>query len=137
MKRQELILLFVRKMRKGALNDFAKSIGCNKIAYAHHKDDMIETMFLSLIYEGRFHCFSPVTYLDKMELTVIRPLMYVPEADVIGFTKKYELPVAKSKCPVDGHTKREYVKNIVKQLNKENPGCKERFFRAVLNKGFD
>lgn len=125
------------KMRKGALNDFAKSIGCNKIAYAHHKDDMIETMFLSLIYEGRFHCFSPVTYLDKMELTVIRPLMYVPEADVIGFTKKYELPVAKSKCPVDGHTKREYVKNIVKQLNKENPGCKERFFRAVLNKGFD
>jgi hypothetical protein len=125
------------KMRKGALNDFAKSIGCNKIAYAHHKDDMIETMFLSLIYEGRFHCFSPVTYLDKMELTVIRPLMYVPEADVIGFTKKYVLPVAKSKCPVDGHTKREYVKNIVKQLNKENPGCKERFFRAVLNKGFD
>ena len=76
-------------------------------------------------------------YLDKMELTVIRPLMYVPEADVIGFTNKYELPVAKSKCPVDGHTKREYVKNIVKQLNKENPGCKERFFRAVLNKGFD
>ena len=125
------------KMRKGALNDYAKSIGCNKIAYAHHKDDMIETMFLSLIYEGRFHCFSPVTYLDKMELTVIRPLMYVPEADVIGFTNKYELPVAKSKCPVDGHTKREYVKNIVKQLNKENPGCKERFFRAVLNKGFD
>ena len=53
------------KMRKGALNDFAKSIRCNKIAYAHHKDDMIETMFLSLIYEGRFHCFSPVTYLDK------------------------------------------------------------------------
>lgn len=125
------------KMRKGALNDFAKSIGCNKIAYAHHKDDMIETMFLSLIYEGRFHCFSPVTYLDKMELTVIRPLMYVPEADIIGFTNKYELPVAKSKCPVDGHTKREYVKNMVKQLNKENPGCKERFFRAVLNKGFD
>ena len=67
------------KILKGALNDFAKSIGCNKIAYAHHKDDMIETMFLSLIYEGRFHCFSPVTYLDKMELTVIRPLMYVPK----------------------------------------------------------
>ena len=99
--------------------------------------DSLTLLFLSLIYEGRFHCFSPVTYLDKMELTVIRPLMYVPEADIIGFTNKYELPVAKSKCPVDGHTKREYVKNMVKQLNKENPGCKERFFRAVLNKGFD
>lgn len=125
------------KMRKGALNEFAKSIGCNKIAYAHHKDDLIETMFLSLIYEGRFHCFSPVTYLDRMDLTVIRPLMYVPEMDVIGFANKYELPVAKSKCPVDGHTKREYVKNLVSRLTSENPGCKERFFRAILNGGFN
>ena len=103
------------------------------IAYAHHKDDIIETMFLSLIYEGRFHCFSPVTYLDKKRLTVIRPLMYVPEMDVIGFAKRYELPVAKNRCPVDGHTKREYVKNLVRQLVKENPGCKERFFTAIMN----
>ena len=125
------------KMRKGSLNDVAKQLGCNKIAYAHHKDDMVETMFLSLIYEGRFHCFSPVTYLDRMDLTVIRPLMYVPEADVIGFSNKYNLPVAKNACPVDGHTKREYVKNLVKQLNKENPGCKERFFRAILNGSFN
>lgn len=124
------------KMRKGSLNEYAKKLGCNKIAYAHHKDDLIETMFLSLIYEGRFHCFAPVTYLDRMDLTVIRPLMYVPEMDVIGFTNKYELPVAKSKCPVDGHTKREYVKQLVRQLNEENPGCKERFFRAILNGGF-
>lgn len=121
------------KMRKGSLNEVAKKLGCNKIAYAHHKDDMIETMFLSLIYEGRFHCFSPVTYLDRMDLTVIRPLMYVPEMDVIGFSKKYELPVAKSKCPVDGHTKREYVKQLIRKLNEENPGCKERFFRALVN----
>ncbi len=125
------------KMRKGSLNDFAKELGCNKIAYAHHKDDMIETMFLSLIYEGRFHCFSPVTYLDRMDLTVIRPLMYVPEMDVIGFSNKYELPIAKNPCPVDGHTKREYVKNLVRQLNQENPDCKQRFFRAVLEKGFN
>ena len=123
-------------MRKGALNETAKKLGCNKIAYAHHCDDMIETMFLSLIYEGRFHCFSPVTYLDRMGLTVIRPLMYTPEADVIGFSRKYELPIAKNPCPVDGHTKREYVKNLVKQLNKENPGCKARFFRALLNGSF-
>ena len=93
----------------------------------------LQTMFLSLIYEGRFHCFSPVTYLDKKRLTVIRPLMYVPEMDVIGFAKRYELPVAKNRCPVDGHTKREYVKNLVRQLVKENPGCKERFFTAIMN----
>ena len=67
------------KMRKGSLNDKAKELGCNKTAFAHHKDDIIETMLLSLIYEGRFHSFKPVTYLDRMDLTLIRPLMYVPE----------------------------------------------------------
>ena len=81
------------KMRKGALNDAAKEMGCNKIAYAHHKDDIIETMLLSLIFEGRFHSFSPKTYLDRMDLTVIRPMMYVDEIDVIGFQNKYELPI--------------------------------------------
>ena len=121
------------KMRKGSLNEVAKEQGCNKVAYAHHKDDMIETMFLSLIYEGRFHCFSPVTHLDRIGLTLIRPMMYVPEKDVIGFSKKYNLPIAKNPCPVDGHTKREYIKNLVKQLGRENPGCKDRFFRAILD----
>ncbi|MBE5957928.1 MAG: tRNA 2-thiocytidine(32) synthetase TtcA [Lachnospiraceae bacterium] len=121
------------KMRKGALNEVAKENGCNKVAFAHHKDDMIETMFLSLIYEGRFHCFSPVTHLERIGLTLIRPLMYVTEKDVIGFANKYKLPIAKNPCPVDGHTKREYVKNLVKQLNHENPGSKDRFFRAILD----
>ena len=72
-------------MRKGALNQAVKEIGCNKIAYAHHKDDIIETMILSLFFEGRFYSFSPKTYLDRMDLTVIRPIMFVDEADVIVF----------------------------------------------------
>lgn len=121
------------KMRKGALNDAVKEMGCNKVAYAHHKDDIIETMLLSLIFEGRFHSFSPKTYLDRMDLTVIRPLMYVDEMDVIGFQHKYELPVAKSRCPIDGLTKREYAKDLVKQLNSEHPGAKNRMFTAILN----
>ena len=125
------------KMRKGSLNDLAKSLGCNKIAYAHHKDDIIETMLMSLIYEGRFHSFKPVTYLDRMDLTLIRPMMYIPEADVKGFDRKYNLPVEKNTCPIDGHTKREYTKKLVKQLEKDNKGCKDRFFTAILNKGFD
>lgn len=119
------------KMRKGALNEAIKREGCNKVAYAHHKDDVVETMLLSLIFEGRFHTFSPVTYLDRMDLTVIRPLMYMNEMDVIGFVHKYEVPVVKSPCPADGHTKREYVKTLLKQLNQENPGIKERMFTAV------
>ena len=87
------------KMRKGALNQSAKSFGCNTVAYAHHRDDIIETMLLSLIYEGRFHTFSPKTYLDRTELSVIRPLMYVTEAEVIGFKNKYQLPVCKNPVP--------------------------------------
>ncbi len=119
------------KMRKGALNDTIKAAGCNKVAYAHHKDDVVETMLMSLIFEGRFHTFSPVTYLDRTELTVIRPLLYMNEADVIGFVNKYDVPVVKSPCPADGHTKREYVKNLLKQLNQENPGVKERMFTSI------
>lgn len=121
------------KMRKGALNDAMKSLGCNKIAYAHHKDDVVVTMLMSLIFEGRFHTFSPITYLDRMELTVIRPLMYVNEADVKGFVNKYEVPVVKSPCPADGYTKREYVNELLAQLNRENPGVKERMFSAIVN----
>ncbi len=121
------------KMRKGALNDAIKAAGCNKVAYAHHKDDVVETMLMSLIFEGRFHTFSPVTYLDRTDLTVIRPLMYMNEADVIGFVNKYNVPVVKSPCPADGNTKREYVKQLLRNLNLENPGVKERMFTAIQN----
>lgn len=119
------------KMRKGALNNAIREAGCNKVAYAHHKDDVVETMLLSLIFEGRFHTFSPVTYLDRTGLTVIRPLIYMQEADVIGFVNKYHVPVVKSPCPADGHTKREYAKQLLRQLNLETPGVKERLFTAI------
>ena len=119
------------KMRKGALNETAKQLGCNKIAYAHHRDDLIETMLLSLNYEGRFYAFSPKTFLDRTELTVIRPMIYVSEADVIGFKNRFSLPVCKNPCPVDGKTKREYVKQLTKQLNLQAPGVKERLFHAI------
>ena len=121
------------KMRKGALNTKMKELGCNKVAYAHHKDDIVVTMLMSLIFEGRFHTFRPVTYLDRMDMTVIRPLMYMQEADVIGFVNKNKLPVAKSACPADGYTKRKYAEDLLKRLNQENPGVKERMFTAVCN----
>ena len=120
------------KMRKGALNEAVKKLGCNKVAYAHHKDDIVETMILSLIFEGRFHSFSPKSYLDRMDLTVIRPMMYVNEADVIGFQRKYDLPVEKSRCPVDGLTKRQYAKDLIHQLELDHPGAKQRMFTAII-----
>lgn len=119
------------KMRKGALNDAIKAAGCNKVAYAHHKDDVVETMMMSLIYEGRFHTFSPVTYLDRTGITVIRPLIYMTEAEVIGFVNKNNVPVVKSPCPADGYTKREYVKELLRDINKETPGVKSRMFTAI------
>lgn len=125
------------KLRKGALNDAARRLGCNKVAYAHHKDDIIETMMLSLIFEGRFHSFSPKTYLDKTGLTVIRPMMYLSEADVIGFKNKMDLPIVKNPCPVDGHTKRQYAKDLLRQMNLDHPGVKDRMFTAIVNGNID
>lgn len=121
------------KMRKGSFNEEAKKLGCNKSAYAHHRDDVIETMLLSLIYEGRYYTFSPVTYLDRMDITLIRPLLYVNEADIIGFKNLYDLPVKKNPCPADGYTKREYAKNLIHQLNEDSPGVTDRLFHAVID----
>ena len=133
-KGEKSLCALCAKLRKGALNDTVRKLGCNKVAYAHHRDDMIETMLMSLIYEGRFHSFDPVTHLDKTGLTVIRPMIYVPEAEVIGFAKKYPLPIVKNPCPMDGHTRREYVKNLLRQINRENPGAKERMFHALMER---
>ena len=119
------------KMRKGALNEAALSMGCNKVAYGHHRQDVAETLLLSLIYEGRIHTFSPVTFLDRTGITVIRPLLYIDEADIIGFKNKMDLPVMGKVCPADGYTKREYAKDLLKQLNHDNPGVTERIFTAI------
>lgn len=119
------------KMRKGAFNEKAKELGCNKSAYAHHMDDVIETLMMSLIYEGRFHTFSPITYLDRSDITLIRPMLYMHECDVKSFVKRYNVPVVKNACPVDGYTKREYIKNLIKKLNEENPGLPGRLFHSI------
>ena len=120
------------KMRKGALNNFAKELGCNKIAYAHHKDDFIETMLLSLLYEGQFFSFPPVKYFEEADITVIRPLIYILEKDIIGFQNKMNLQSVKNPCPFDKNTKRESVKKLLHQIQKENPQAKEKMFNAIM-----
>ena len=120
------------KMRKGALTDFSKQLGCNKIAYAHHKDDFIETMMLSLLYEGQFFTFPPKLYHKEADITIIRPLIYIPEVDIIGFKNKYDLQCVKNPCSFDGTTRREYVKKLISQIQKENPNVKEKMFNAIL-----
>ena len=120
------------KLRKGALVTEALRMGCNKIAYAHHKDDFVETMLLSLLFQGQFYAFPPVTWFEDTRLTVLRPLMLVEEAQVRGFCRRYEIPVMKSACPVDGTTKRAYVKELLMRIQRENPGAKERMFHAIV-----
>lgn len=120
------------KMRKGALNQAVKDLGFDKVAYAHHKDDVIETMLLSLLFEGHFYSFPPKTHLERTDLTVIRPLIYVNESDIKGFRYKYDLPVVENPCPMDGHSKREYAKQLLHQLNKDHPGVRERLFTSIV-----
>lgn len=124
------------KMRKGAIVDTAKNLGCNKLAYGHNKDDIIQTFFMSMFYEGRLHTFTPSTYLEKQQITSIKPLIYVPEKDVVGFVNKYDIPIVKSPCTVDGYTKREEMKNFVKEQRKKYDKFDEKIFNAIKNAGF-
>ena len=100
-------------------------------------DDVIETMFMSLIYEGRFYSFPPVTFMEDINISVIRPLIYVSESEIIGFKNKYSIEVAKNPCPFDGHTKRQYIKNLINDINKENPNVKKKLFHAIENGNID
>ena len=104
------------KMRKGALNNKADELGCNKIALGHNRDDIIETFMMSLIFEARISTFQPVSFLEKKKLFSIRPLMYVPESDIKGYIRKNNLPIIKNPCPANGNTKRQEMKDLIKDL---------------------
>ena len=120
------------KMRRGALNELAVESGCNKVALGHHFDDVIETFYMSLIYEARLSCFDAKSYLDRVGVTVIRPLIYIEEKDIINFAEREKLPIIHNPCPADGFTKRQYVKNLLADLERDNPDVKHRIFRAVM-----
>lgn len=119
------------KMRRGALNDTAKQCGCNKVALGHHYDDVIETVMMSLLYEGRFNCFLPMTYLNRRDITVIRPMIYAPESYIKSLVRRLELPVVHNPCPADGNTKREEIKQLIRTLEHQNHGVRQRIFGAV------
>ena len=125
------------KMRRGALNEAAKSRGYNKVALGHHNDDVIETFYLCLLYEGKIGCFSPVTHLDRIDIHQIRPLIYAHEHEVKSAVKRLKLPVIKSTCPADGITKRQEVKELISRLDKEIDGSRERVFGALIRSGID
>lgn len=120
------------KLRRGALNDMALEYGCKRVALGHHNDDVLETFMLSLLYEGRINCFSPVTYLDRTDLYSIRPMIYVREGDIKGAARRLDFPIKPSGCPADGKTKRADMKRIIAELDRETfSGLKKRLFTAI------
>ena len=119
------------KMRRGALNQAIIDKGFNKLALGHHYDDAVETFMMSLIYEGRISCFQPVTNLDRTGVIQIRPMLYIHEKTVDNFAKRMELPVIENRCPVDKHTKREEIKDLVYNLSATYPDLRERIFGAM------
>lgn len=128
------------KLRRGALNNAAKERSCNKVALGHHWDDTVETFMLNLFFEGRIGCFSPVTYLSRIDLTVIRPMIYMPEKTVKAFAKQAGLPVITSSCPADKSTEREQMKALLNEYEHRDPrykGLKNRIFNAIQKAEID
>ncbi|HHU06267.1 MAG TPA: tRNA 2-thiocytidine biosynthesis protein TtcA [Clostridiales bacterium] len=119
------------RMRKGVLNEKLLEQGIRKIALAHHYDDAVETFFMSLVYEGRIHCFSPVTYMDRRGVTQIRPLLYAREEHIRSIAERYKLPVIKNPCPMDGTSRRQEIKDLIKTLAKDYPDLKSKVFGAM------
>lgn len=119
------------KMRKGAFYENAKMLHCNKAAFAHHGDDAVQTLLMSLMYEGRMNTFSPKSYMSRRDITLVRPFVFLRESDIVSAVRKYDVPVAKNPCPIDFSTKREQAKDIVKYLNTLYSGAADNMLCAL------
>ena len=123
------------RMRRGALHDAAKAAGCNKIALGHHLDDVAETFIMNLFNGGTLDCFMPVTYLSRKDIYMIRPMIFARESDCARVARKENLPVVKSKCPADGTTERQEVKEFLSSLEKKYGNVREKILGAMQRKG--
>lgn len=121
------------KMRRGSLNTVAIENKCNKIALGHHADDILETMLMCLMNEGRFSTFSPVSYMDRTDITLIRPFIYVQEKYLTALANKYNYPIVHNPCPKDKNSNRSETKELIDQINNKRPGTKEIMLGAIYN----
>ena len=125
------------RMRRGALHDACNELGCKKLALGHHYNDVVETFMMNLFSEGRIGCFSPVTYLSRKDIFMIRPLIYTPENEISSAVERLSLPIVKSRCPADGVTLRQTMKEKLAEMEKENEGVTEKIFGALVRSGID
>lgn len=120
-------------LRRGALHNTVLELGFNKVALAHHLDDVVETFFMSLLFNGNLKTFSPKTYLDRTDLTLIRPFVYITEAQVLELLPLENIPVIHNPCPANKHTKREEVKNLIANLSQQYPDIRQKFLTSMHN----
>ena len=118
-------------LRRGILNSTAIREGCNKIALGHNEDDVLETFFLNLLYGGSINTFAPVSYMDRSGVTLIRPLIYAPEKSIKTFVKKNNVQTMNKCCPMDGVSKREDMKDLIKKLQTQIPTVKTNIYGAI------
>ena len=119
------------KLRRGILYKHAKELGCTKVALGHHLDDAIETYFMNFLFHGQMSSFEPKSYLSKTDITLIRPLLYLREQEIIRFVKREQLPVIFNPCPVDKKTKREEIKQLVSSLSNDYEDIREKFIMGM------
>ena len=119
------------KMRRGALNTAMKELGCNKLALGHHRDDAVETFLMSLLLEGRISCFKPVTYMSRMDVWQIRPMIYTGEDKIAAAAAALELPVVENPCPQDRGSKRYEIKQLLASLGETYTDLPEKIFGAM------
>lgn len=133
LRKEENPCALCAKMRRGMLCDLCRELGANKLALGHHREDALETLMMSLIFEGRLHTFHPKTWLSRSQVTVIRPMVYLPEKHVLHMKKALNLPVLVNPCPANGHTKRQEMKELLKELSHRYPDLKDQMLSALRN----
>jgi len=121
------------KMKKAIINKAAHEINCNKVAFAHHRDDAIETLFLNEIYGGRMATFSPKMFLSEEKVTFIRPLVLAKEDDIKRLCEEENIPISSSHCPNDKYTEREEIKRILNEIYIKYPSSRENFLNMLMN----
>lgn len=123
------------RLKRGSLYTLAKQFGCNKLALGHHLDDFIETLLLNQFFVGSLKAMAPSMLADNGETTVIRPLVYVEEKEIIQFARENEFPVVCCCCPVCGTVdmQRKKMKQLLTELQKSIPHVKRSLLRALAN----
>ena len=122
------------RLRRGILYNYAESIGADKIALGHHRDDIVETLFLNMFYGGKLKAMPPKLLSDDKRNVVIRPLAYCKESEISKFAGLMEFPIISCNlCGSQDNLQRQVIKSMLQMWEKNNPGRIESIFRSIAN----